>query len=183
MLSGRHEQRSGFFYDNLGVFVAYKVVTEGLVIGVASERANLRMSTRPLGFTPKYRPRVAVITGLPCPTGPLGSGMPRRSGGRLAACVWLGQGFHQRPDLGVGGASGPAQGTEVGQPALLRPATHRLWGHMKEPGDLRCTQVPRLGWLRHHALHSFDCPPDGGQPYAHRKRLPSSVLHSEPAAG
>ena len=40
-----------FFYDNLGVFVAYKVVTEGLVIGVASERANLRMSTRPLGFT------------------------------------------------------------------------------------------------------------------------------------
>jgi hypothetical protein len=51
MLSGRHEQRSGFFYDNLGVFVAYKVVTEGLVIGIASERANLRMSTRPLGFT------------------------------------------------------------------------------------------------------------------------------------
>ena len=40
-----------FFYDNLGVFVAYKVVTEDLVIGVASERANLRMSTRPLGFT------------------------------------------------------------------------------------------------------------------------------------
>jgi hypothetical protein len=36
--SGRHEQRSGFFYDNLGVFVACKVVTEDLVIGVASER-------------------------------------------------------------------------------------------------------------------------------------------------
>jgi len=87
-----------------------------------------------------------------------------RPGGRLARCGWLGQGFQQRPDLGVGVASVPAQGTEVGQPALLRPATHRLWGHVKELGDLRGTEVPRLGWLWHHALHSGDCPPYGDDP-------------------
>jgi hypothetical protein len=77
-----------------------------------------------------------------------------RSGGRLAGWVWLGQGFHQRPDLGIGVASVPAQGAEVGQPALLGPATHRLWGHMKELGDLRCSEVPRLGWRWHRTLHS-----------------------------
>jgi hypothetical protein len=105
-----------------------------------------------------------------------------RSGGRSAGCGWLGQGFHQRPDLGVGVASVPAQGTKVGQPAFLGPATHGLWGHMKELGDLRCSEVPRLAWLWHHALRSCDCPPDGGRPYAQRIRMPSSVLHSEPAA-
>jgi hypothetical protein len=68
---------------------------------------------------------------------------------------WLGQGFHQRPDLGIGVASVTTQGTEVGQSALLRPATHRLWRHMKELGDLRCTEVPRLGWLWHRTLHSW----------------------------
>jgi hypothetical protein len=72
---------------------------------------------------------------------------------------WLGQGFHQRPDLGIGVASVTAQGTEVGQSALLGPATHRLGRHMKELGDLRCTEVPRLGWLWHRTLHSWRVSP------------------------
>ena len=65
--------------------------------------------------------------------------MPRGSGGQLAGHGWLGQSFHQRPDLGIGVASVAAQGTEVGQPALLCPATHRLWRHVEELGNLRCT--------------------------------------------
>jgi hypothetical protein len=77
-----------------------------------------------------------------------------RPGRRLAGHRWLGQGFQQRPDLGIGVASMAAQGPEVGQPPLLGPATHRLWGHMKELGDLRCPEVPRLGWLWHRMLHS-----------------------------
>jgi hypothetical protein len=72
---------------------------------------------------------------------------------------WLGQGFHQRPDLGIGVASVTAQGTEVGQSALLGPATHRLGRHMKELGDLRCTEVPRLGWLWQRTLHSWRVSP------------------------
>jgi hypothetical protein len=77
-----------------------------------------------------------------------------RSGGRLAGHRWLGQGFEQRPDLGIGVASVAAQGTEIRQPALLRPATHRLWRHLEELGDLGCTEVPRLGWRWHRTLHS-----------------------------
>jgi hypothetical protein len=94
---------------------------------------------------------------------------------------WLGQRFHQRPDLGIGVASVPAQGTEVGQAALLRPATHRLWRHMKELGDLRCTEVPRLGWLRHHALRSCDCPQMGDDPTPNgNERHPAFYTASQP---
>src|SRR5215208_184798 len=49
-----------------------------------------------------------------------------RPGGWLADHRWLGQGFQQRPDLGIGVASVTTQGPEVGQPPLLGPATHRL---------------------------------------------------------
>jgi hypothetical protein len=61
-----------------------------------------------------------------------------RPGGPLAGGR-LGKGLHQCPDLGIGVASVATQGAEVGQPALLCPATHRLGRHMKELGDLRCT--------------------------------------------
>jgi hypothetical protein len=63
----------------------------------------------------------------------------RRSGGRLTGHQWLGQGFQQRPDLGVRVASVAAQGTEIRQPAVLRPATDRLWRHLEDLGDLGCT--------------------------------------------
>jgi len=75
-----------------------------------------------------------------------------RRGARLAGRGWLGQGFQQGPDLPVGVASVAAQGAEEGQPALLRPAADRLWGHMKKFGDLRGAQVPGLGWLGQRAL-------------------------------
>ena len=71
-----------------------------------------------------------------------GAGVPvclGRSGARLAGCGWLGQGFQQRPDLGVGVASVAAQGPEIRQPALLCPASDRLWRHLEELGDLGCT--------------------------------------------
>jgi hypothetical protein len=68
-----------------------------------------------------------------------------RPGGRLAGRRWVGQGFQQRPDLGIGVASMTPQGTEIGQATLLGPATHRLGRHLKELGDLRGTEVPRLG--------------------------------------
>ena len=121
----------------------------------------------------KVRPMTSVARGADAPVC-LG-----RPGGPLAGRRWLGQGLHQRPDLGIGVASMPAQGTEVWQPAVLCPATHRLGGHMKELGDLRCTEVPRLGWRWHHALLRPGCPPCGGRPYAHRERTPSSVLHTQ----
>jgi hypothetical protein len=85
-----------------------------------------------------------------------------RPGGRLASQQWVGQGFHQRPDLGIGVASVTTQGTEVGQATLLGPATYRLWRHMKELGDLRCTEVSRLGWLWHRTLHSWRVSPIWG---------------------
>jgi hypothetical protein len=50
-----------------------------------------------------------------------------RRGARLAGRGGLGQGFQQGPDLLVGVASVAAQGTEVGQHALLRPAADGLW--------------------------------------------------------
>ena len=84
-----------------------------------------------------------------------------RPGGWLAG-GWFGQGFHQRPDLGIGVASVTTQGPEVGQSAFLRPATHRLWRHMKELGDLGCPEVPRLGWLWHRTLHSWRVSPIWG---------------------
>jgi hypothetical protein len=62
-----------------------------------------------------------------------------RPSGRLTGHRWLGQGFQQRPDLGVRVASVAAQGTEIRQPAVLCPATHRLWRHLEELGDLGCT--------------------------------------------
>ena len=99
-----------------------------------------------------------------------------RPGGRLAGHRWLGQGFQQRPDLGIGVASMAAQGPEVGQPPLLGPATDRLWGHVKELGDLRCPEVPRLGWLWHRMLHSRRVSLRWGTTYAHGERTPSSVL-------
>jgi hypothetical protein len=99
-----------------------------------------------------------------------------RPGGRLAGHRWLGQGFQQRPDLGIEVASMAAQGPEVGQPPLLGPATHRLRGHLEELGDLRCPEVPRLGWLWHRMLHSRRVSLRWGRPYAHGERTPSSVL-------
>jgi hypothetical protein len=97
-----------------------------------------------------------VARRLACDVSRQGADVPvclGRPGGWLAG-GWLGQGFHQRPDLGIGVASVTTQGTKIGQSALLRPAAHRLWRHMKELGDLRCTEVPRLGWLWHRTLHS-----------------------------
>ena len=85
-----------------------------------------------------------------------------RPGERLAGRGWLGQGFHQRPDLGIGVASVPAQGAEVGQPALLCPAAHRLWRHMEELGDLRCTEVPRLSWRWHQCAPFWPVSPMWG---------------------
>ena len=82
-----------------------------------------------------------------------------RPSGRLASHRWVGQGFQQRPDLGIGVASMTTQGTEIGQATLLGPATHRLGRHMKELGDLRCTEVCRLGWLWHRTLHSWRVSP------------------------
>jgi hypothetical protein len=85
-----------------------------------------------------------------------------RRGARLAGRGWLGQGFQQGPDLPVGVASVAAQGAEEGQPALLRPAADRLWGHMKKFGDLRGAQVPGLGWLGQRALPFLLSSPVGG---------------------
>jgi hypothetical protein len=59
-------------------------------------------------------------------------------------------------------ASVTTQGTEIGQPALLRPATHRLRGHVEELGDLRCPEVSRLGWRWHRALRSCRVSPIWG---------------------
>src|SRR5215217_7040729 len=75
-----------------------------------------------------------------------------RQGPWLAGRGWLGEGFQQGPDLPVGVASVAAQGTDVGQHALLRPAADRLWGHLEELSDLRCAQVLRLGRLEQRAL-------------------------------
>jgi hypothetical protein len=80
-----------------------------------------------------------------------GAGAVRR-GARLAGRRWLGQGCQQGPDLPVGVASVAAQGAEVGQHALLRPAADRLWGHLEELGDLRGAQVLGLGRLGQRAL-------------------------------
>jgi hypothetical protein len=99
-----------------------------------------------------------------------------RPGGRLAGHRWLGQGFQQRPDLGIGVASVTTQGPEVGQPPLLGPATDRLRGHLEELGDLRCPEVPRLGWLWHRMLHSRRGSLRWGTTYAHGEGTPSSVL-------
>jgi hypothetical protein len=99
-----------------------------------------------------------------------------RPGRRLAGHRWLGQGFQQRPDLGIGVASMAAQGPEVGQPPLLGPATHRLWGHLEELGDLRCPEVPRLGWLWHRMLHSRRVSLRWGTTLRPWERTPSSVL-------
>jgi hypothetical protein len=100
-----------------------------------------------------------------------------RRGARLAGRGWLGQGFQQGPDLPVGVASVAAQGAEEGQPALLRPAADRLWGHMKKFGDLRGAQVPGLGWLGQRALpFLLSSPVGGGRPYACRGQMPSRVL-------
>jgi hypothetical protein len=87
-----------------------------------------------------------------------------RRDARLAGQGWLGQGFPQGPDLGVGVASVAAQGAEVGQHALLRPAADRLWGHLEELGDLRCAQVPGLGWLGQRALPFLLSPPGWDDP-------------------
>src|SRR5215211_3389791 len=101
-----------------------------------------------------------------------------RRGGRWVGRGWLGQGCQQHPDLGVGVASvAAAQGAEVGQHALLRPAADRLWGHLEELGDLRCAQVPRLGCLGQRALPFLLSSPVSGRPYACWGRMPSSVLH------
>jgi hypothetical protein len=62
------------------------------------------------------------------------------------ALRWHRQCCQQRPDLSIGIASMATQGPQVGQPALLRPATDRLWGHTQQRGDLGGAQVPRLGW-------------------------------------
>jgi hypothetical protein len=79
------------------------------------------------GCRSKVRPTTSVARGAAVPVC-LG-----RPGGRLAGgWGWLGQRLHQRLDLGVGVASVATQGTEVGQPALLCPAAHRLWRHMEE---------------------------------------------------
>jgi hypothetical protein len=75
-----------------------------------------------------------------------------RRGARLAGRGWLGQGFPQGPDLPVGVASVAAQGADVGQHALLGPAADRLWGHLKELGDLRGAQVLGFGCLGQRAL-------------------------------
>jgi FMN phosphatase YigB (HAD superfamily) len=50
------------------------------------------------------------------------------------------------PGILVGGAAMGAQGAQVGQPALLRPAAVRPWGHMEEL-DLRGWRGSRLGLL------------------------------------
>ena len=116
-----------------------------------------------------------------------GAGVPvclGRSGGRLAGHGWLGQSLHQGPDLGVGVASVTAQGTEIRQPALLGPATHRLWGHVEELGDLCCTEVPRLGWLGHRPLHSCRVSPRWGTTLrSSETNAIERSTHSEPAAG
>jgi hypothetical protein len=49
-------------------------------------------------------------------------------------------------------------------------------GHLEEVGDLRCPEVPRLGWLRHPMLHSRRVSLRWGTTYAHGERTPSSVL-------
>jgi hypothetical protein len=103
----------------------------------------------------KVRPTTSVARGADVPVC-LG-----RSGGRLAGGR-LGQRFHQRSDLGIGVASVAAQGTEVGQPALLCPAAHRLWRHMEELGDLRCTEVPRLSWRWHQCAPFWPVSPMWG---------------------
>ena len=87
-----------------------------------------------------------------------------RRDARLAGQGWLGQGFQQGPDLGVGVASVAAQGAEVGQHALLGPAADRLWGHLEELGDLGCAQVPGLGWLEQCALPFLLSPPGWDDP-------------------
>jgi len=125
-----------------------------------------------------------VARSWPCDVNRQGADVPvclERSGGRLAG-GWLGQSFDQRPDLGIGIASVTTQGTEVGQPALLGPATHRLWRHVKELGDLRCTEVPRLGWLWHRTLHSWASVPHmGDNPISIRSnRHPAFYTASQP---
>jgi hypothetical protein len=89
-------------------------------------------------------------------------------------------GFQRRPDLGVGVAPVATQGTEIGQPALLGPATHRLWGHLQKVGDLRCPQVPRLDWRRHHALPSCPAAPIWGTLRPPNTKAIQRSTHSEP---
>jgi hypothetical protein len=100
-----------------------------------------------------------------------------RRGARLAGRGWLGQGFQQGPDLPVRVASVAAQGAEEGQPALLRPAADRLWGHMKKVRrPARCAGT----WA---GLAGATCAPVlavvprwRGRPYACRGQMPSRVL-------
>ena len=103
-----------------------------------------------------------------------------RRGARLAGRGWLGRGFQQGPDLPVGVASVAAQDAEEGQPALLRPAADRLWGHMKKFGDLRGAQVPGLGGWGNVRSRSCCRPPLEGTTLRLSGQMPSRVL---PQAG